>query len=119
MSHYGSSIITFAANPVNFGLVLLEIIFIFIVAVLATIAWRRYWGGRFGKGMGWLAISLYIMGVGHISYFWENIFGKSLFDEIFGPKIGLEVLLVALVVTWLCAILAFRAFLKEIKIPLH
>ena len=89
----------------------LEVPFIITATVMSFIITRRFKGRPFGLAMLFLAWSFLVMGIGHILLL-LNSFGYAILEEILGDAVADLSILLALISTWLLAIISFSLILK-------
>jgi hypothetical protein len=72
-------------------------------------------GGKFGKGMTFMAWGFLVMAVGHLHMQIEHYYGINIFKTLFGSISGSIAWFVALVVTWGLSGLGFYSIYKASK----
>jgi hypothetical protein len=90
----------------------LELPFLFISVVFAFLTAYALRGGRFGKGMRFMAWGFLVMAVGHLHMQIEHFYGVNLFKDYLGTFAGSLAWFVALVVTWGLSGLGFWSIYK-------
>ncbi|MEP4532997.1 MAG: hypothetical protein ABJ004_07920 [Cyclobacteriaceae bacterium] len=86
----------------NFNLILslLELSFLGIAVVFSFMTSKALRGGKFGRGMTYLAWGFLVMGIGHLHMQLDHQFDINIFNSFFGEVGGLIAWFVALTVTW-------------------
>jgi hypothetical protein len=93
----------------------MELPFLFIAVFFAFLTAYALRGGRFGKGMTYMAWGFLVMAVGHLHMQIEHYYGINIFKTIFGQISGSIAWFVALVVTWALSGLGFWSIYKASK----
>jgi hypothetical protein len=79
---------------------IMELPFLFIAVFFAFLTAYALKGGRFGKGMTYMAWGFLVMAVGHLHMQIEHYYGINIFKTILGQMSGTIAWFAALVVTW-------------------
>jgi hypothetical protein len=93
----------------------MELPFLFISVFFAFLTAYSMKGGKFGKGMKFMAWGFLVMAVGHLHMQIEHFYGFNLFKSLFGQMSGSIAWFVALVVTWGLSGLGFYSIYKAGK----
>lgn len=93
---------TAAQNPHNlsYWFSVMELPFLFISVFFAFSTANALKGGKFGRGMLWLAWGFLVMAVGHLHMQIEHFYGFNIFKSVMGETLGNLVWMVALIITW-------------------
>ena len=85
-----------------------------LCARVKRLRWRAYAlrGGRFGKGMTYMAWGFLVMAVGHLHMQIEHYYGINIFKSVLGQISGSIAWFIALVVTWGLSGLGFWSIYK-------
>jgi hypothetical protein len=78
----------------------MELPFLFISVFFAFSTANALKGGKFGRGMLWLAWGFLVMAVGHLHMQIEHFYGFNLFKSLMGETAGNIMWMVALIITW-------------------
>lgn len=78
----------------------MELPFLFISVFFAFSTANALKGGKFGRGMLWLAWGFLVMAVGHLHMQIEHFYGFNIFKSLMGEAVGNLVWMVALIITW-------------------
>jgi len=81
-----------------FGLMELPILILCVVFSFLTA--RNFKGGKFGKGMTYIAWGFLVMAIGHLHMQIEHHFGVNIFQNLMGELVGQIAWYLALLVTW-------------------
>lgn len=93
----------------------MELPFLFIAVFFAFLTAYAMRGGRFGKGMTYMAWGFLVMAVGHLHMQIEHYYGFNLFKALFGSFTGSIAWFVALILTWGLSGLGFYSIYKASK----
>jgi hypothetical protein len=93
----------------------MEIPFLLMSVFFAFATAMAMKGGRFGRGMKWIAWGFLVMAVGHLHMQIEHLYGFNLFKYALGDRGGSIIWFVALVITWLFSGLGFYSIYKASK----
>jgi hypothetical protein len=93
----------------------MEIPFLFLSVFFAFATALAMKGGRFGRGMKWIAWGFLIMAVGHLHMQIEHLYGFNLFKWALGDTGGSVAWFIALVITWCFSGLGFYSIYKASK----
>ncbi|HMI61086.1 MAG TPA: hypothetical protein VK518_09265 [Puia sp.] len=91
---------------------IMELPFLFIAVFFAFLTAYALRGGRFGKGMTYMAWGFLVMAVGHLHMQIEHYYGFNLFKSLLGQVSGSIVWFVALILTWGLSGLGFYSIYK-------
>ena len=91
---------------------IMELPFLFIAVFFAFLTAYALKGGRFGKGMTYMAWGFLVMAVGHLHMQIEHFYGFNLFKFLLGTISGSIAWFVALVLTWGLSGLGFYSIYK-------
>ena len=93
----------------------MELPFLFISVFFAFLTAYALRGGRFGKGMTFMAWGFLVMAVGHLHMQIEHYYGINIFKTLLGSVSGSIAWFAALVVTWGLSGLGFWSIDKASK----
>lgn len=93
----------------------MELPFLFISVFFAFMTAYALRGGKFGKGMTFMAWGFLVMAVGHLHMQIEHYYGFNLFKSLLGQLSGSIAWFVALIVTWGLSGLGFWSIYKASK----
>jgi hypothetical protein len=93
----------------------MELPFLFISVFFAFLTAYALRGGKFGKGMTFMAWGFLVMAVGHLHMQIEHYYGFNLFKTLFGQLSGSIAWFIALIVTWGLSGLGFWSIYKASK----
>jgi len=93
----------------------MELPFLFISVFFAFLTAYALRGGRFGKGMQFMAWGFLVMAVGHLHMQIEHYYGINIFKSLLGQVSGSVAWFAALVVTWGLSGLGFWSIYKASK----
>lgn len=93
----------------------MELPFLFISVFFAFLTAYALRGGRFGKGMNFMAWGFLVMAVGHLHMQIEHYYGFNLFKTLLGQTSGSIAWFIALVITWGLSGLGFWSIYKASK----
>ncbi len=93
----------------------MELPFLFISVFFAFLTAYALRGGRFGKGMTFMAWGFLVMAVGHLHMQIEHYYGINIFKTVLGNLSGSIAWFVALIVTWGLSGLGFWSIYKASK----
>jgi hypothetical protein len=94
---------------------IMELPFLFIAVLFAFLTAYALRGGRFGKGMTYMAWGFLVMAVGHLHMQIEHYYGINLFKTILGQISGSIAWFIALIVTWGLSGMGFYSIYKASK----
>ena len=94
---------------------IMELPFLFISVFFAFLTAYALRGGRFGKGMTFMAWGFLVMAVGHLHMQIEHYYGINIFKTLLGSVSGSIAWFAALVVTWGLSGLGFWSIYKASK----
>jgi len=112
VNHTGS--VAHTANS-SYWFGVMELPFLFISVFFAFLTAYALRGGRFGKGMKFMAWGFLVMAIGHLHMQIEHIYGINIFKTLLGQMSGSIVWFLALVVTWGLSDLGFWSIYKASK----
>jgi hypothetical protein len=93
----------------------MELPFLFISVFFAFLTAYALRGGKFGKGMTFMAWGFLVMAVGHLHMQIEHYYGFNLFKTMLGQFSGSIAWFIALIVTWGLSGLGFWSIYKASK----
>jgi len=93
----------------------MELPFLFISVFFAFLTAYTLRGGKFGKGMKFMAWGFLVMAVGHLHMQVEHYYGFNLFKTVLGQLSGSIAWFIALVITWGLSGLGFYSIYKASK----
>jgi hypothetical protein len=93
----------------------MELPFLFISVFFAFLTAYALRGGKFGKGMTFMAWGFLVMAIGHLHMQIEHYYGFNLFKSILGQLSGSIAWFIALIVTWGLSGLGFYSIYKASK----
>jgi hypothetical protein len=93
----------------------MELPFLFIAVFFAFMTAYALRGGKFGKGMKYMAWGFLVMAVGHLHMQIEHYYGINLFKSLLGQLSGSIAWFIALIVTWGLSGLGFYSIYKASK----
>jgi hypothetical protein len=94
---------------------IMELPFLFISVFFAFLTAYALRGGKFGKGMTFMAWGFLVMAVGHLHMQIEHYYGFNLFKSLLGQLSGSIAWFIALIVTWGLSGLGFWSIYKASK----
>jgi hypothetical protein len=103
------------ASSANYWFGVMELPFLFISVFFAFLTAYALRGGRFGKGMTYMAWGFLVMAVGHLHMQIEHYYGINIFRTLLGQMSGSIAWFVALIVTWGLSGLGFWSIYKASK----
>lgn len=103
------------ASSMGYWFGVMELPFLFISVFFAFLTAYALRGGKFGKGMTFMAWGFLVMAVGHLHMQIEHYYGFNLFKSIFGQLSGSIAWFIALIVTWGLSGLGFYSIYKASK----
>ena len=103
------------ASNASYWFSVMELPFLFIAVFFAFLTAYALRGGRFGKGMKFMAWGFLVMAVGHLHMQIEHYYGINIFKSVLGQMSGSVAWFVALVVTWGLSGLGFWSIYKASK----
>jgi len=93
----------------------MELPFLFISIFFAFLTAYALKGGKFGKGMTFMAWGFLVMAVGHLHMQIEHYYGFNLFKSLLGQISGSIAWFAALILTWGLSGLGFYSIYKASK----
>lgn len=93
----------------------MELPFLFISVFFAFMTAYALKGGKFGKGMNFMAWGFLVMAIGHLHMQIEHFYGINIFKTVLGQISGSIAWFVALVVTWGLSGMGFWSMYKASK----
>jgi hypothetical protein len=93
----------------------MELPFLFISVFFAFMTAYALRGGKFGKGMTFMAWGFLVMAVGHLHMQIEHYYGFNLFKSVLGQLSGSIAWFIALIITWGLSGLGFYSIYKASK----
>ena len=93
----------------------MELPFLFIAVFFAFLTASTLKGGKFGKGMTFMAWGFLVMAVGHLHMQIEHFYGINIFKSLLGGISGSIAWFIALVVTWGLSGMGFYSIYKASK----
>ena len=103
------------ANNMSYWFGVMELPFLFIAVLFAFMTAYAMKGGRFGKGMKFMAWGFLVMAVGHLHMQIEHYYGINIFKSLLGSMSGSIAWFIALVLTWGLSGLGFYSIYKASK----
>jgi hypothetical protein len=103
------------ASSMSYWFGVMELPFLFIAVLFAFLTAHAMKGGKFGKGMTFMAWGFLVMAVGHLHMQIEHYYDINIFKTLFGSISGSIAWFVALVVTWGLSGLGFYSIYKASK----
>jgi hypothetical protein len=94
---------------------IMELPFLFIAVVFAFMTAHSLKGGKFGRGMTFMAWGFLVMAVGHLHMQIEHYYGYNLFQSVLGKMYGTIAWFIALVLTWGLSGMGFYSIYKASK----
>lgn len=104
-----------SASSANYWFGVMELPFLFISVFFAFMTAYALRGGKFGKGMTFMAWGFLVMAVGHLHMQIEHYYGINIFKTLLGQISGSIAWFVALIVTWGLSGLGFWSIYKASK----
>jgi len=106
-----------SAHAYNAGywFAVMELPFLFISVIFAFLTAYALKGGKFGKGMNFMAWGFLVMAVGHLHMQIEHYYGINIFKSLLGQFSGSIAWFAALIVTWGLSGLGFYSIYKASK----
>jgi hypothetical protein len=99
----------------NYWFGVMELPFLFISVFFAFLTAYALRGGKFGKGMTYMAWGFLVMAIGHLHMQIEHYYGINIFKTLLGQISGSVAWFVALIVTWGLSGLGFWSIYKASK----
>lgn len=96
----GNGAATAHAYNMGYWFGIMELPFLFIAVFFAFLTAYNMKGGRFGKGMKFMAWGFLVMAVGHLHMQIDHYYGFNLFNSILGQMNGGIAWFAALILTW-------------------
>lgn len=93
----------------------MELPFLFIAVLFAFLTAYALRGGKFGKGMTYMAWGFLVMAVGHLHMQFEHYYGVNIFKSLLGQMSGTIAWFIALIVTWGLSGMGFYSIYKASK----
>lgn len=109
-----AAVATHSAN-MGYWFGVMELPFLFISVFFAFLTANALKGGKFGKGMTFMAWGFLVMAIGHLHMQIEHYYGFNLFKSLLGQISGSIAWFVALIVTWGLSGLGFYSIYKASK----
>jgi|SRR5579872_5915522 len=103
------------AGAMNYWFGVMELPFLFIAVLFAFLTAYALRGGKFGKGMTYMAWGFLVMAIGHLHMQIEHYYGINIFKSVFGQMNGSIAWFVALIVTWGLSGMGFYSIYKASK----
>jgi hypothetical protein len=103
------------ASTMSYWFGVMELPFLFIAVLFAFLTAHALKGGRFGKGMTYMAWGFLVMAVGHLHMQFEHYYGINIFKSVLGQISGSIAWFVALIVTWGLSGMGFYSIYKASK----
>lgn len=103
------------ASSANYWFGVMELPFLFIAVFFAFMTAYALRGGKFGKGMTYMAWGFLVMAVGHLHMQIEHYYGVNIFMTLLGQVSGSVAWFIALIVTWALSGLGFWSIYKASK----
>ena len=100
------------ASSTGYWFGMMELPFLFIAVFFAFLTAYALKGGRFGKGMKFMAWGFLVMAVGHLHMQVEHYYGFNLFKYVLGQLGGTIAWFIALIITWGLSGLGFFSIYK-------
>ena len=91
---------------------IMELPFLFISVFFAFLTAYALRGGRFGKGMNFMAWGFLVMAIGHLHMQIEHYYGINIFKTVLGQVSGSIAWFAALILTWGLSGLGFWSIYK-------
>ncbi len=103
------------ASNMSYWFGVMELPFLFIAVLFAFLTAYALKGGKFGKGMTFMAWGFLVMAIGHLHMQIEHYYGVNIFKYLLGSMSGSIAWFIALVVTWGLSGLGFYSIYKASK----
>jgi hypothetical protein len=103
------------SSNANYWFGVMELPFLFISVFFAFLTAYALRGGRFGKGMTFMAWGFLVMAIGHLHMQIEHYYGINIFKTVLGQMSGSIAWFAALIVTWALSGLGFWSIYKASK----
>ena len=100
------------ASNMSYWFGMMELPFLFISVFFAFLTAYALRGGRFGKGMTFMAWGFLVMAIGHLHMQIEHYYGINIFKSLFGSLSGSIAWFAALILTWGLSGLGFWSIYK-------
>ena len=100
------------ASNMSYWFGVMELPFLFIAVFFAFLTAYALRGGRFGKGMTYMAWGFLVMAVGHLHMQIEHYYGINIFKTVLGQLSGSIAWFIALIVTWGLSGMGFYSIYK-------
>ena len=104
-----------ASSTAGYWFGVMELPFLFISVFFAFMTAYALKGGKFGKGMTFMAWGFLVMAVWHLHMQIEHYYGFNLFKTLLGQFSGSVAWFIALIVTWGLSGLGFWSIYKASK----
>lgn len=101
-----------STSNMNYWFGMMELPFLFIAVFFAFMTAYALRGGRFGKGMTYMAWGFLVMAIGHLHMQIEHYYGINILKTIFGQISGSIAWFAALILTWALSGLGFWSIYK-------
>jgi len=103
------------SSNANYWFGVMELPFLFISVFFAFLTAYALRGGRFGKGMTFMAWGFLVMAIGHLHMQIEHYYGINIFKTVLGQMSGSIAWFAALIVTWALSGLGFWSIYRASK----
>ena len=100
------------ASNMSYWFGVMELPFLFIAVFFAFLTAYALRGGRFGKGMTYMAWGFLVMAIGHLHMQIEHYYGINIFKTVLGQISGSVAWFIALIVTWGLSGMGFYSIYK-------
>lgn len=103
------------SSNMNYWFGMMELPFLFIAVFFAFMTAYALRGGRFGKGMTYMAWGFLVMAIGHLHMQIEHYYGINILKTVLGQLSGSIAWFTALILTWALSGLGFWSIYKASK----
>ena len=103
------------SNNAGYLFGIMELPFLFIAVFFAFLTAGSLKGGRFGKGMRYMAWGFLVMAIGHLHMQIEHNYGYNILQSLLGQVSGQIAWFIALMLTWCLSGMGFYSIYKASK----
>lgn len=103
------------ASNMNYWFGVMELPFLFIAVLFAFLTAYALKGGKFGKGMTFMAWGFLVMAIGHLHMQIEHYYGINVLKSLLGSMTGSIAWFLALILTWALSGMGFYSIYKASK----
>lgn len=103
------------ASNMNYWFGVMELPFLFIAVLFAFLTAYALKGGKFGKGMTFMAWGFLVMAIGHLHMQIEHYYGINILKSLLGQMSGSIAWFGALILTWALSGMGFYSIYRASK----